>query len=319
MDRLDCDDEPASAGRHVQELEDALQSRRTSRMASTATETQMEDGEVTGAELSSASRRYFISVGGHDVELKDSWVGARDGRDWDTPKLRSPSPPPRPAQFQGRQSLDSWIARRDGRDWPAPPARKEAARGRGSPVYEPYAAPAGRGREPRAEKGGGRRKREFSRERAEGRQEANRQQKVSREAEARRDSRRDDPLGRSTPQRAAPAASQPQPQRKAKDRQAGNHRDLTRARSREGSRTPDRVQGNRVGKAYQQQRAMVLRDEDTARRVLDEGKRALNERRRQTEERHARSRDVREAEKDGGDEISRRMSGASCKAVTVGC
>ncbi|KAK4542964.1 hypothetical protein LTR36_005962 [Oleoguttula mirabilis] len=294
---LNYDEEPSSAGRHAQEPGESLRSRRASTISATVADTHTEEGEVAGGE-EARGRREIVSVGGHDLELKDCWVAARDGRGWDTPRTRSPSPPPAPAQFQGRQSLDSWIARRDGRSWTAPPARREPPGGRAGPKHEAYVTPVDRRRQPRAEKGG-RHKRGRSHERAEGRQEANVQQSTSREAEARRDMRRDDPLGRSTPQRI-PAATQPE--RRARGRQGGNQRDLTRARSRDGSRTPDRVQSNRVGKVYQQQRAAKPKHDDLAQRVLNEGKRALDERKKQAVERRASSKEK------GDDELWRRTS-----------
>lgn len=213
------------------------------------------------------------------------------GRKLQGPEQALPSPAtsetqredaPNPARFRGRMSMDSWIARRDGRSWAAPPVRPESSG----------------------------RKRSRSSERSENRQEANSHLKISREAHARRDGRRDDVFGRSTvtPQRLT---TRPQ-QGKGKDRQCSGQLDLTRQPlSREGFRSPDRVQASRVGKEYQQQRAAKRKEGETARRVLVRGKQPVDERRRQTEDHHAKSKEEEEEETDDG--MPRKMSGARAK------
>lgn len=121
----------------------------------------------------------------------DSWVAARDSRNWTPPRARSPSP----TSKTGPIVADVWIAARDGRDWgtppqPSPPSsalslddrqrpRREARppkTQRGSPVYNPYRGPGTDSHAPpMALKTTGKRKRE-----------------ASVEAERRRDDRRND-------------------------------------------------------------------------------------------------------------------------------
>jgi len=322
---LNYDDEPAQVDRHVQELEDALQDRRASRAsAATPGRQEHEDGEVADGARTPARAQCYIRIGAHDVELKDSWSAERDGRDWAEPRTRTPSLSPAPAKFQGRMTYDSWIAGRDERYWEEPSlphaqssreskkdVRDVDARrsGRGNPSYAPYGGASPEPKEPRkteratecketprSEKSI-KRKRSSSRERGRYR-ESKRQEKIGSETEARRNNRRDDLFGTAT------ATSHPTPlrspklkpqQRKPRDLQrGGNQRELTRDLSRGRSRSLDRVQAGRVGKAYQVKRTEKReewkeekREDEESRRVMDKAKQEIDEKLKQARERRA--------------------------------